>query len=453
MIKLPRFLMACAAGAVLSTAGAESPPNVLMIIVDDLNDVPKFMERYPDAHTPNLDRLAGEGMVFTQAHCQYPLCGPSRASFMSGFLPTTLGYTTHMKDAELEERSRDLGSELMHGYFAKHGYETLAVGKICHRHVVKGSVDHSGGRGNFHGGTGKLKANWREEGTSTDWAAAPERDSDLPDHDAATWARKRLDEPRERPFFMMVGFLRPHVPWYVPQKWFDLYPKRDELALPPFRRDDLDDVPDIARRLCILPQMPRTTWAIEKEQWSAIMQAYLACVSFTDHQVGRVLDALRESLHHEDTIVLLFSDHGYHLGEKDTFQKHSLWERASHVPLIVAGPGIESGRCERPVGLIDLYPTLLDLCRLPANPENEGRSLAPLLQDPDREWAHPVVTSWQGDNHAVQNERFRYIRYEDGSEELYDHREDLNEWTNLGASPDHQAIREELSRHLPSSPK
>ena len=376
-------------------AFAADKPNVLFIAVDDLNDFPSFTKCYPDAKSPNMDRLAARGMVFTRAHCQFPLCGPSRASVMSGLLPSTLEYDSHMKDLALQQRSRELGTELLHVYFGKHGYKTMAVGKICHDNVPKGSVDERGGRGGFAGGTGKLKANWHQNGTSTDWAMAPERDEELPDHQAAKWAVQRLGEEHDQPFFLMVGFLRPHVPWYVPKKWFDLYDK-EKIALPPYRKEDLNDIPEMAKRVSILKQMPRTEWAIENDQWRNIVHAYLACISFADHQVGRVLDALDKSQYGNNTIIVLWSDHGYHMGEKNTFQKQSLWERSSHVPLAIVGPGIEGKRsCDRIVSLLDLYPTLVEMCGLPANTKNEGRSLVPLLDEPTKAWPYPSITGWK----------------------------------------------------------
>jgi arylsulfatase A-like enzyme len=431
----------------LAAALPGTRPNVLFISVDDLNDFPPFGQRYPDALTPNLDKLAARGLVFAKAHCQFPLCGPSRASVMSGLLPSTLGYDDHMADEALQQRAKERQTELLHTYFAGNGYQTMAVGKICHRHVPKGSVDASGGRGGFTEGTGKLRKNWHQDGTSTDWAMAPERDDELPDHHAAAWAVRQLQGEHDRPFFLMVGFLRPHVPWYVPKKWFDLYDKT-KLTLPPYTQGDLEDVPEMARRISILTCMPRTDWAIENDQWRNILHAYLACISFADHQIGKVLEALNASPYRDNTIVVLWSDHGYHMGEKNTFQKQSLWERSSHVPLILAGPGVRPGRCDRVVSLLDLYPTLLAMCGLPANPRNEGRSLVPLLRDPSADWPYPAITGWKEQSFAVQTERFRYIRYGDGSEELYDHRHDPDEWTNLANKPELDEIKRMLGTYI-----
>jgi arylsulfatase A-like enzyme len=426
---------------------SDAPPNVLFIAVDDLNDFPGFMQGSVHAQTPNLDRLAERGVVFTRAHAQFPLCGPSRASFMSGLLPSTLAYDGHMKDVEVEERARERGTELLHRAFAEHGYTTLAVGKILHYHVPEGSVDASGGRLPFNEGTGRLRRNWDVRGTQTDWAAAPERDEDLADHKAADWAIEQLEAPQDQPFFMMVGFLRPHVPWYVPQKWFDLYEK-EAIALPPYKADDLDDLSEMAKRISILPQYPKTDWAIENGQWRDILHAYLACTSFVDHQIGRVLEALEASPHKDNTIVVFFSDQGYHLGEKNTFQKETLWERSSRVPLIIAGPDVEAGRSDRVVSLLDLYPTLLDMAGLPANEKNEGHSLVPLLKNPAKAWPHPAIIGYRENSFAVQGDRYRYLRYGDGSEELYDHQDDPNEWTNLANDPQFEAVKQELAEHL-----
>jgi len=432
-----------------SAVQAVEKPNVLFIAIDDMNDFPTFAGEYPDAKTPQMDRLAKRGTVFTNAHCQFPLCGPSRASVLSGMLPSTLGFDNRVEDEELQDRVRELNTELIHTYFRQQGYTAMAVGKLCHRHVPEGTVDASGGRGSFYGEPGRLGKNWSRKRTGTDWARAPESDEGLPDHHAADWAIECLQEKHDKPFFLMVGFLRPHVPWYVPKKWFDLYDK-NEIELPAYSEDDLSDVPQIAKEISILPEMPRTQWAIENNQWRNIVQAYLACISFTDHQVGRVLKALDNSPYKKNTIVVLWSDHGYHMGEKNTFQKHSLWERSSHVPLLIAGPGIKGQqRCDRIVSLLDIYPTLTDMCDLPANAKNEGRSLVPLLKSPETPWPFPALTGWQKNSFAVQDERYRYIRYGDGSEELYDHQRDPNEWSNLAGDGKMIPIKERLGEFIP----
>ncbi|HCN78952.1 MAG TPA: sulfatase [Verrucomicrobiales bacterium] len=439
-----------------SVSHAQQKPNVLFIAVDDLNDFPTFSNRYPDAKTPHMDALAKQGIVFSNAHCQAPLCGPSRASIMTSMLPdATLGFgSRQMDDKQVVERARELGTEVLHSYFAKNGYKTMSVGKLFHDGVPKGTVDAAGGdngkRGGFRSPAGLLRKNWPQKGTQTDWAAIDFPEEEFPDHVSATWAVEQIKSAHDKPFMLMVGFLRPHNPWYVTQQWFDLY-DRDKISLPPYRKDDFNDLPEGAEKFNVLSQMPRTDWAIEKDQWRDIVHAYLACMSYADHQVGRVLDALKASAHAENTIIVLWSDHGYHMGEKNTFQKHTLWERSSHVPLIFAGPGVKAGlRSHRVVSLMDVYPTLVDLCGLPANPKNEGRSLTPLIEKPDLEWPYTAITEWQN-GHAVQSETHRYIHYPDGGEELYDHQTDIHEWTNLAKADDPgiQAIKAKLKANLP----
>lgn len=447
-------LYACGLGlttAAETTDNAVQKPNVLFLAIDDLNDWPRFMGRYPDAKTPHMDRLAQQGVVFTNAHCTYPLCGPSRASVFSGLsLPTLGGYNGQLKDAEVARIAERHGTELLHSRFRRHGYKTMAVGKLLHKHVPDGSVDLSGGRGDWGKLPGGKELNWKSKKTLTDWGPYPGADAELSDHKAATWAIDRLEETHEKPFMLMVGFLRPHVPWHVPQKWYDLYPDPEKLALPPYSPDDLNDVPE-AGRDTINDSYPRTDWALRNGKWHEIVHSYLACISFVDAQVGRVLEALERSPYRDNTIIVLWSDHGYHLGEKNTFQKHTAWERSSRSPLVIAGPGIRTGaRCARAVSLLDLYPTLLDVCGLPANLSCEGRSLHPLLDDPGTPWPYPAIIHCRRGHVAIQTETHRYIRYGDGSEELYDHTRDPDEWINLAGREDTAALRRELAGHLPA---
>lgn len=425
-------------------------PNVLFIAVDDLNDMVGFMGCYPDAITPHMDRLASRGVVFKRAHAQVPLCGPSRASIMTSTLATTHGYHGHMSDDKVQLRGRELGTSTMPEYFREHGYHVMAVGKLFHNHVPEGSVDESGGRGSWNKHPdGRQKYNGGK--TLTDWARWPGKEEEMSDYQAAAWAVERLNKEYDQPFMMMVGFLRPHVPWIVPDRWFDFYPDPEKLRLPPFKADDLDDVPEISKFLNISTEMPHTDTLIKKKQWPEVIQAYLASCTFVDHYVGQVIKAVENSPAADHTIIVLWSDHGYHLGEKNTFQKESLWERSSHVPLIFAGPGIKPEQvCGRVVSLIDLLPTLADLCELPPKQAWQGRSIRPLLEDPAREWKHPALTTWQGNNVAVQTERFRYIHYIDGTEELYDHDKDLNEWTNLADNPEYAAVKKKLKMYLPA---
>ncbi len=434
----------------IDSLNVDKKPNILFISVDDLNDFPFFAGVYPDAITPNIDKLAQSGISFENAHTQYPMCGPSRSSVMSGLYPSKIPGKERIKDEKLSEYANEYGTKLLHQYFADYGYKTLAVGKLCHYHVPKGSVNESGGRGSFDAGVGRLKRNYANPKTNTDWAVVDKDDKEFPDYQSADWVINKLNQKHEEPFMLMVGFLRPHVPWYVTQKWYDLYDV-NKIKLPKYKKDDLDDVPEISKLVNRQVYMPTTDWAIENNQWRNIMHAYLASTSFVDAQVGRVLDALKKSEYNENTIIVLWSDHGYHLGEKNVFQKHTLWERSSHVPLIFSGPGIPKGsRNKQPVGLIDVYPTLVELSGIPVNIKNDGHSLLPLINNSVSEWPFDTFTMYKKGNYAIQSDRYRYIRYNDGAEELYDHKNDKDEWKNLVGKKKFEEVRKILSLKLDS---
>ena len=425
-------------------------PNVLFIAVDDLNDWIGCMGGHPNTKTPNIDKLASRGTLFMNAHCQAPICGPSRASLMTGLRPSTTGIYGQINDEKIRASNAETQRcTYLPEYLRQQGYKTMAIGKLFHHHVPKGTVDISGGRVSGFGPKPDRRFHWDREKTSTDWGPFPENDRDMPDYQSAQWAVQRLQEKHEKPFFLGVGFLRPHVPWYVPQKWFDLHPL-EGIQTPPYLPEDYDDLPEIAIRLAEVPMMPTTEWAIKNKQWKRIVQAYLACVSFVDFYVGEVLNALANSPYADNTIIVFWGDHGYHIGEKNRFAKHSIWERATRAPMIFVQPqNNKKQKCTKPVEMLDLYPTLLDLCGLPPNPQNQGFSLKPLLDDPKAEWPHAAVTTYGRNNHAVRTEFYRYIRYENGAEELYDHRNDENEWYNLADKPEMKPVIEQLKKYLP----
>jgi len=425
-------------------------PNVLMIAVDDLNSWVGVMNGHPSSKTPNIDRLASKAITFTNAHAPAPLCGPSRASIMTGLLPSTTGIYGHVKDNDIRSANRKAAqSTFLSEYFKQHGYYTAAVGKIFHQSVADGSFDVFGGREHLFGPYSPEPIKWDRKGTSTDWGAYPEKDQMMPDYDSAKWLVEQLRHKYDKPFFIAGGFLRPHVPWTVPQKWFDKHPI-DDIELPPYLSSDLDDVPDIAKRISTYDMMPTTDWAIESGEWKNIVQAYLASISFVDHYIGQVLDALESSEYADNTIVVLWGDHGYDVGEKNRFAKMALWETSTKTTLIIKPPGFSSGlKSDRPVSLVDLYPTLVKMAGLPENPLNEGHDITPLITNPNADWEHVALTTFGPNNHAVKNERFRYIRYEDGSEELYDHSTDPNEWNNLASNPFYSDVKNELKDRLP----
>ena len=331
-------------------------PNVIFISVDDLNNFTGFAG-HPDAITPNMDRLASQGVNFSRAYCSYPLCGASRASLMTGVYFTELTTTrVQPDDEEVEERIEAMGSSLLHTYMGDRGYKTMAVGKILHRHVPDGSVDLSGGRDPFDSNENifgeRVRSNWPLDlnhdtaTTLTDWGLYVGEnglgtEADMSDTISADWAVERLQENHTDPFMLMVGFLHPHVPWYVPQKYFDMYDPA-ELTLPPYLATDFNDISAAGAALMNVG-FPTTQWAIASNQWRIILQAYLANVSYVDVQIGRVLDALDNSPYASNTIVVLWGDHGYHLGEKNIFQKNTLWDRSVVTPLIIKAPGMAAG--------------------------------------------------------------------------------------------------------------
>ncbi|WP_440877047.1 sulfatase [Thalassotalea sp. PLHSN55] len=425
-------------------------PNVLMLIVDDLNDWIGPLGGHPNTKTPNIDRLAAQGTVFTNAHAPAPLCGPSRASIMTGLAPSATGIYGHVRDNDIKSANDKAAQSIfLSEYFKQHGYHTAGVGKIFHQRVADGSFDVYGGRVKGFGPYPEKRFKWHDKRTNTDWGPFPEKDEQMPDYDSAQWLANQLKQQHDKPFFMVGGFLRPHVPWMVPKKWFDLHPV-ETLTLPPYLKNDLDDVPDIAKRVTELPMMPTTEWALENGEWRNMVQGYLASVSFVDACIGTVLDALEASDYANNTAVVLWGDHGYQIGEKSKFAKMALWETATRTPLIIKPPKSSSAKVsDRPVSLLDLYPTLVKMCGLPANPANQGNDITPLITNPNAPWQHAALTTYGPNNHAVKTERYRYIRYEDGSEELYDHQNDQQEWQNLAGDVDYQEVIASLKAHLP----
>ncbi|WP_017257324.1 sulfatase [Pedobacter arcticus] len=430
----------------------QSKPNILMIAVDDLNDFIGAMGN-PDAITPNMDKLAKRGVLFTNAHCQAPLCGPSRASILTGLRPSSTGIYGMIADNDIKQvNSLTANTKNLPQYFKDAGYRILGVGKVFHQHFPDGLLDEDGGASEY-GPNPATKFKWDKKGTATDWGAFPQTDQEMPDDHATEWTVSQLAKRHDDPFFLSVGFIRPHVPWYVPQKWFDLYDPA-KLHLPPYLANDRDDLPAITKKIDDWPMMPTAEWAIKNNEWRNILQAYLACVTYTDHNIGRVLDALEKSDYANNTIIVLWSDHGYRLGEKNTFAKVSLWDRATRAPLMFAGAGISSSKkIDKPVELIDIYPTIIDLAGLNPYKANEGFSLKPLIINENAKWKHPAITTWGKNNHSIKTADFRFIQYEDGSQELYDILKDPNEWHNLAPEQRYSRTINKLKKQLPKTNK
>lgn len=438
--------------AIPAAAKAGDKPNILFIMIDDLNDWVGVMNAHPNALTPNIDQLAERGMLFTNAHAASPICGPARAAILSGKHPSSTGVYGHANFPRLIQNPIMANVTMLPTYFANHGYKTMATGKVFHSgspievFEVVGETRHEVGprpdsRFEYTPPEGLT--------TSTDWGPYPEIDQRMPDYRYARWAEEQLMQEHDRPFFMAVGFFRPHAPWYVPQRWFDKHPI-DGIRLPHHNESQFEDMPETAFRFSELPQMPTMEWMLQDGRWERSVQGYLASTSFVDYCIGIVLDALEASPHAENTIVVLVSDHGYHLGSKGIWAKHTLWEESTRVPLIIWRPSnMLPMRTHRPVNHIDLYPTFLELANLPPNPDNEGKSLVPLLDNPNAPGFYASLTTHGFRNHSIRTERWRLIQYEDGSEELYDHWSDPHEWRNLATLEQFEPVLEELRGFMP----
>jgi len=436
-------------------------PNVLLIAVDDLNDWIGVYDGNSQIRTPNIDRLAENAIVFRNTSCAGPVCGPSRSSLLSGFMPYTTGIYgngNNMLNSKMVQENATLPE-----YFSKNGYLTISKGKIFHKHITSAGVDH--GHWAFdvweqENGDGKIvtdKLYSRNKGiingekvpdakyttsggTEFAWAPTEKGKEATKDYRTALWFADKLEEDYEKPFFMSVGISKPHLPWYIPQEFFDMY-GLDTLKIPEYRDDDYDDILDKNGNIVYKPSADFLWVKQDEELFKRAVRAYMASTSYADDCVGVVLDALSKSKYADNTIVILFGDHGWHLGEKLRFRKAELWRESTQLPFIIHLPGMtEMQYCNRNVNLIDLYPTLIDLCNLPEKSNLDGESIRPLLADPTTKW-HPTVTTDGPGDHSVMSEDWHYIirARKGGTEELYDLKNDPMEWNNLIRKQDKKA--------------
>ncbi|TWU32643.1 Choline-sulfatase [Novipirellula artificiosorum] len=458
-------------------AAAESQPNVLFLAVDDMNDWIGCLETTPHAITPNIDRLAARGVNFTNAHTAGVFCAPSRAAIFSGQYASTTGcYETPNYFVGHPE------IEALQMSFAKGGYATFGAGKLFHH--PEGAIDQRGWtefflRNQFQRESGWPLESWSSEtpvpqpfpasvynqgqtfkaGLFLEWAGIPnDKEEEMADTIRVNWAVKQLKQKHDKPFFLACGLYSPHYPNYCPQKYFDLYDPA-KIEMPPMKENDLEDLPPKTRKRTEARKLFHHEKLVKMGAMADAIHGYLACISYADAMLGRVLDALESSPYADNTIVVLWSDHGYHHGEKGQWGKHTLWERTSNVPFIWAGPGITEGvKTDVTVSLIDIYPTLSEMCDLPTPHQPlEGESLAQALSNPsaatDRNVYLPYMTPGE---YAIINRDWRYIRYGEDGEELYSLREDPNEWNNL-VSDDQYAddkyadVKANLSRSAPKT--
>lgn len=432
-------------------------PNVLMIAFDDLNDWIGCLAGHPQTRTPNLDRLAAGGTLFTNAHCQAPICHPSRTSLLFGLRPSTSGvYDNGPAPEAAAQRLRETCRTLP-AYFRDHGYRTVTAGKVFHNYTAyNDDFDVVGPQPGYRLDIETPKRTDLEEHVHTFWDFGPQdfAEHEFIDHRVASWAADRLTEvgDPDRPFFMAIGMAKPHTPFFSPRRHYEASDLAGPVVLPTSPGPEQDRVPASVREVFYSPHPPTHSWmeADPIGRWQEAVRCYLACIRWVDEQIGRMLDALEAGPHAGDTVVVLWSDHGMHLGEKRHWAKWTLWERSTHVPLIVSVPGGPAGqRCDRPVENLSVYPTLVDLCGLPRTPQTDGQSLVPLLESPGRDWPHPAITTLYAGNHSIRTDHHRYISYAHGYEELFDHRLDPGELHNRAGETAFDQTLEGMRRCLP----
>ncbi len=431
--------------------------NVLLVAVDDLNNrIACYGD--PVVKTPNIDRLGRHGVRFDRSFCNYPLCNPTRTSLLSGKRPET----TRIWDNNTPPRTYLGDVVFLPEYFKANGYFTARVGKIAHgsyEDAVTWDISESragvalskrGGqvRDEDHTKAGRGAPN------KLSWTPTNRPDAEEPDGATARRIVQLITENKDQPFFIGCGFHKPHLPWVAPRKYFDMY-KLDDIKLPATPADDRDDIPPLA--LTFTQGDDKMT---DEERRQATL-AYHAATTFMDAQLGLVLDTLDRHKLWDNTVVLLFGDHGWHLYDHlQLWRKMTVFEQASRAPLFVHAPGKAEGvACPRLVEFVDIYPTLTELAGLPRASGMEGSSFAPLLDNPQRPWkkaAFTMVARGKGRfGRSVRTERYRYTEWVDGAAgvELYDHETDINEWTNLAGKPKAAALQKQLQDLLHNGQK
>ena len=444
-----RTLLASAASALpqLASMSAAQPrknqPNVLFLPVDDMNDWVAGFGGHPQTITPSIARIERRGIIFQRAYCNAPMCNPSRASLLTGRRPSST--SIYWNDDTWRDGAPSAVTLTEH--FKNNGYHVAGGGKIFHSKQTDFGAFHEYFEDEDEPDDDAPGASSKKD-KKFQWHALDVPDEKTNDTKVALWAADFLRRKHDKPFFLAPGFRKPHLPWNVPKRYFDKFdPARIEL--PPYLANDLDDVPPSATS----PKRMETFRKIrDAGKWREAVAAYLACINYTDTNIGRVLDALDASPHRDNTIIVLWGDHGWHLGEKDHWQKFTLWERSCRAPFVIAAPGFTKpgSQTRRVAEYIDMYPTMIDLCGLPKVAGLEGKSLVPLMKDPARPWDAAAVTSYGPDHITVRTEGWRYSKHPDG-EELYDETSDPNEWTNLAEKPEHAAKKRELAALFPKN--
>ena len=518
-------------------AQKQERPNVLFIIVDDLNDYVGYLNGHEQSKTPNIDNLSSSSVNFKNAHSNVPVCQPSRNSLFTGILPhrsKDFGWTPHFKQAILK------GQQTFIELFKENGYSTYGTGKLLHVNkreywtewgiherynygphasnktkdgidghpsipepfrsinVVDGSFSSLDNTPTYTDSLGtKMEVGWRFN-KKEEFKYINDNNRDLlPDEQHANWIVNKIKELESsnpsNPFFLGIGFVKPHTPLYAPKKYFDMFPL-EKISLPEIKNGDIDDThykdvyPSTEMGLNYYQKLKISF--PENEGLKKFLRAYLACVAFMDDQVGKVLNALENSLFADNTLVILTSDHGWQMGQKEYLYKNSPWEESTKIPLIIKTPQKQTGDVLEPVSLIDIYPTFVDLCNLQktsseSDLELDGNTLYPLIKKPNsKSWAgsdgaltllgvginKPInglavnknkSAPWhieilkeldssyiEKQNYTIRTRKYRYILYKDGSEELYNHDNDPKEWINLSSDKNYQKLKKKLRKQL-----
>ena len=449
---------------------SQEQPNIVFFVMDDLNDWINPLG-YHQAITPNLDRLAEEGVMFTNAHAPGVYCAPSRSAIFTGLQATTTGcYRNEIYFYDYPDLVP------LQKAFKQGGYTTWGAGKLFHH---RGGYVDLRGWNEFFARTDEIKEMGYEMGSRGSDMPYPDpypyspyyRETDkvlkggpflewgpIPDSledrmiavQRTKWVCDLFSRPHDKPFFIGLGLYCPHFPNYAPQKYFDMY-ELSQVQVPYLKKDDLDDLPEGIRRRMINRRRMHQETLEEIDAVKEAVRAYLAAVTYADAMLGRVLDALEDSDHSDNTIVVMWSDQGYHHGEKGQWGKHTLWRQTTRVPLIFTGGDLpENRKVDATVGLIDLYPTLIELCDLPGQHAMDGVSLLPVLRNPESATDRSLfIPSHERGSYSVVNKNWRYIYYRDGTEELYNVQEDPDEWYNLAGDQEYRSVINELKKVVP----
>ena len=443
-LALLAFLLPTVANGFAADVAVAKKPNVLFIAIDDLNHWVGHLGVHPQTKTPNLDRLAALGVSFNKAYCAAPACNPSRAALMSGQRPSTTGCYDNSQDWQPAISD----NKLLNTTLMQAGYEAFGAGKIYHGGYGHGETwtDYFAKDG---GGNMRRHPSAKDDGVGgIKFSPLDNRDEDMPDYTVVSYGIEQLQAKHEKPFFLAIGLVKPHLPFSVPKKWYDMFPL-DSIQLPPHTENDLADVPEAGKKMAKASGDHKQM--LESGRWKEAVQAYLATIAFCDSQVGRLIDALEASQYKDNTIVCLWSDHGWSLGEKEHWRKFALWEEPTRTVFIWKGPGVtQTGvQCDRPVDYMSIYPTLCSLTGIAKPTHVEGIDITPLLKNPQTAWDVPALTTFHKDNHSFRSEQYRYIRYADGSEELYDHQRDPNEWTNVATDAKLASVKSAFAKFIP----